>query len=65
MPSKVLLKYFGVFSDSDYANGASSKLKVVVTTSSNQLNRLASPRYKGNWFSLNLPNHWVHIIKKK
>lgn len=59
--SSLNIKYFDVFNDSDYANGASQKLKVVVTTSSNELNRLASPRHKGNWFSLNLPNQWVQF----
>lgn len=55
------VKYFDVFNDSEFINGACQKLKAVVTTSSNDLNRLASPRHKGSWFSLNLPNQWVQF----
>ena len=44
------VKYFDVFNESEFNQGASNKFKIVVTTSNNALHRLASPRHKGNWY---------------
>ncbi|KAK8852563.1 hypothetical protein M9Y10_017551 [Tritrichomonas musculus] len=59
--SNLNIKYFDVFNDDQFVDGASKKLNVIVTTSSNSLYRLSSPRHRASWYSLNRPNQWVQF----
>lgn len=54
------IKYFEFFNN-DYPDGVSRHYKYSVITSNNALHRLASPRHKANWCSINQPGQWVQF----